>query len=282
MVHSPKLTVVTNGEYQTDIGFALDETILFGSFEFIADRFGRPSLSPKGNDSGAAFVGMVHSGSLLLHAILKESTDEGDIASSGGGSSNIPISRGCNVVTPSVPITTTPLSEGTKSPLTIATVLLWTVIRHPDIGLLPEQQARAHAQQDDAEQRATQRRGDLINGQAAIEAQLTELHHRKSMLEAEWSITVDLTTAQAQARDVAAAINHKGTQCPAFARANQNVATADVLLDTLLAPSVDGVDRVYRQLKYILDIVAAQQTESSLQHWAEVSISSTGCSKAGR
>jgi hypothetical protein len=42
------------------------------------------------------------------------------------------------------------------------------------------------------------------------------------------------------------------------------------------------VDKVYRQLKDILDITTAQQTESSLQWWAEVSISSPSCSKPSR
>jgi hypothetical protein len=36
------------------------------------------------------------------------------------------------------------------------------------------------------------------------------------------------------------------------------------LLDTLLAPSIDGVGEVYQQLKNILGTIAAQQTESSL------------------
>jgi hypothetical protein len=66
------------------------------------------------------------------------------------------------------------------------------------------------------------------------------------MLEAEWTLTVNLTTTQA--RDVAAAINHEGTHCPAFARACQKVAVAAMLLDTLPAPFVDGVDKVYCQL----------------------------------
>jgi hypothetical protein len=38
-------------------------------------------------------------------------------------------------------------------------------------------------------------------------------------------------------------------------------------LDMLLTPSIDGVGEVYQQLKSILGTAAAQQTESSLQHW---------------
>jgi hypothetical protein len=44
------------------------------------------------------------------------------------------------------------------------------------------------------------------------------------------------------------------------------MATTATLLDNLPTPSTDGVDRVYRQLKDILGITAAQQMESSLQH----------------
>jgi hypothetical protein len=61
-----------------------------GSFEFITDRFGSPSPSPKGNDSGTVFIGMVHSGSLSLHAILEELADEDDRASSAGGELQLP------------------------------------------------------------------------------------------------------------------------------------------------------------------------------------------------
>jgi hypothetical protein len=68
-------------------------------------------------------------------------------------------------------------------------------------------------------------RHDLASEQAAIEARLTELHHRKSALEVEQAITADLTIARAQARarDIISATNHEGTQCPTFARASQNV-----------------------------------------------------------
>jgi hypothetical protein len=45
---------------------------------------------------------------------------------------------------------------------------------------------------------------------------------------------------------------------------SQNVAVAATLLDTLPAPSIDGVDRVYCQLRDILGIAVEQQTKSSL------------------
>jgi hypothetical protein len=95
---------------------------------------------------------------------------------------------------------------------------------------------------------------------------LAELHHRKSTLVIERCITVDLTNARARARDIV----------------NQNVSTAAALLDTLLSPSTDEVDKLYHELKDILSIAATPQVESSLQRRAEVSIMSPSlcCSKA--
>jgi hypothetical protein len=124
MVHSSTLPVITDNKHQTCGGFTLGETIHFWNLEFITDRFGSLSLSSEGNDTGVVFMGMVHTRSSPLHTILKESTDEDDTTSSGGGSSSFPISRGCNMVTPTVPIRTTPPSEGTLVPLTILTVPL--------------------------------------------------------------------------------------------------------------------------------------------------------------
>jgi hypothetical protein len=46
----------------------------------------------------------------------------------------------------------------------------------------------------------------------AIEAQLAELHHRMFMLKTERGITIDLTIALAQARDVTAAITCDGAR----------------------------------------------------------------------
>jgi hypothetical protein len=46
MVHSPKPTIIDNGNTLTDIGFALGETIHFESLEFIINCFSNLSLSP--------------------------------------------------------------------------------------------------------------------------------------------------------------------------------------------------------------------------------------------
>jgi hypothetical protein len=93
---------------------------------------------------------------------------------------------------------------------------------------------------------------------------------------------VDLTKTRARARAVATAINREGAPCPTFTRAIQNMAAVAALLHTLPTPSTNGVDKVYRQLKDILSIVAMQQVESSLKRRAEILISSLGHSKASR
>jgi hypothetical protein len=69
------------------------------------------------------------------------------------------------------------------------------------------------------------------------------------MHETERVIMVNLTNTRARARDIAATINREVPLGPAFTRASQTVATVVVLLDTLLGPSTDEVDKVYHQLK---------------------------------
>jgi hypothetical protein len=90
MVHSLKPIIVANGNNLVNAGFALGETIRFGSLVFIGNHFSDLSLSPEGNDSGAVFVVMVHNGSLPSHMILGDSSDEGDTALGGGGSIGFP------------------------------------------------------------------------------------------------------------------------------------------------------------------------------------------------
>jgi hypothetical protein len=77
------------------------------------------------------------------------------------------------------------------------------------------------------------------------------------------------------------ATNHKEAPQPTFARASQIVVIVAELLDNLPAPSTDGVNKVYQQLKDILGAAAVQQAERSLQHHAEASVSTLGYSKAG-
>jgi hypothetical protein len=85
MVCLLKLTFVANGNNLTGVDIAPSETIYFGSLEFTADRFGRLSLSPKGVDLGAIFVGMVHNRLPSLRTTLEESSNGGKAASGEGG-----------------------------------------------------------------------------------------------------------------------------------------------------------------------------------------------------
>jgi hypothetical protein len=116
MVHSSKLVVTANDEHLTCGGFSLSETICFGILEFIAICFGSLSHSPEGNDSGTVFVGTARSGSPSLHTILEDSIDKFYIASSAEGSSGFPVSWRRNMVTPPVPITTTPRPDDAPIP----------------------------------------------------------------------------------------------------------------------------------------------------------------------
>jgi hypothetical protein len=62
MIPSPKLSFVTNDNIPTSVGLAPGSARHFGRLQFINNRFGHQSLSPKEWDSGAIFIGMVHSG----------------------------------------------------------------------------------------------------------------------------------------------------------------------------------------------------------------------------
>jgi hypothetical protein len=138
MVISPKFSFVANSNNPTGVGLTLSETIRFASLEFTVDRLGRLSLSPEEGDSGAIFIGMVHSGLPSLHTALKNSSDEGGTALGARGSSGSPGPRECNVVILIVPIPTTPALENTFILLTIPTVTVWTTAPQPSMELLPD------------------------------------------------------------------------------------------------------------------------------------------------
>jgi hypothetical protein len=78
------------------------------------------------------------------------------------------------------------------------------------------------------------------------------------MLEMERAATINFTKARAQARAIAATINREGPPHLTFTTASQNMAIAAAILDTLLVPSTDGVDKVYRHLKNILSVDVVQ------------------------
>jgi hypothetical protein len=139
MVYSPKLSFVANGNNLTGGGLAASETICFGSLEFIVDTLSRLSLSFEESDSGAIFVGMVHSGSPSLDTTLEVSSGEGSAISSAGGTPN-PQPRGCNVVTPTVPITSMMTLGNTPVLQTIPMVKVQTAAPRSGMELLPDQQ----------------------------------------------------------------------------------------------------------------------------------------------
>jgi hypothetical protein len=95
-----KWTTRLRSDKTIDTGFALGETIRFGSLEFIANRFSSLGLSPEGNDSGTVFVGTVHSGSSSLHTILEEFANVDDTTSSGGGTPHISRMQRCDPAYP--------------------------------------------------------------------------------------------------------------------------------------------------------------------------------------
>jgi hypothetical protein len=154
MVHSSTLTIYTNDERLMCGCYSLDETIHYGSLEFIVDCFGSLSLSPKGSDLDTIFVGMTHSGSPLLWAMIEDFPDEFYKACSGEGCSVLPVSRRHSTGTSPAPIATTPWPKNASTTQTMTTVPPWTLAPRPDIELPPEQwhtfwegqQARARAQ----------------------------------------------------------------------------------------------------------------------------------------
>jgi hypothetical protein len=124
----PKLSITTDGIHLFSVDLTWGKKIPFGNLEFIGNRFNIHSLSPEGYNSGAAFVGMVHSRLPSLHAILKELASENDSALSDGGSSGFPIPWDCNLVTPAVPNATMPLPQGTLAFQTIPIVQQQTAL----------------------------------------------------------------------------------------------------------------------------------------------------------
>jgi hypothetical protein len=127
IINSSMLTVATDGECLICGGCSLCKTIRFGWLEFIANCFDSLSLSTKGSDSGAIFMGTTRRGSLLLRAMIEDSIDEFYTASSGEGSSGLPISRRHSMGALPVPIKTTPWSADALTTQTMTMVPPWTL-----------------------------------------------------------------------------------------------------------------------------------------------------------
>jgi hypothetical protein len=62
MVPSSVRAITSDGKHLMCGGFSLSETVLFGSFKFIADYFDSLRLSPRRGSSGATFMGSTRSG----------------------------------------------------------------------------------------------------------------------------------------------------------------------------------------------------------------------------
>jgi hypothetical protein len=83
---------------------------------------------------------MVQSSPPTWGTTLKESSDEDGAASGTGGTYGSLAPPGCNVVTATDPIITTPDSENTPALQTILTVIVRMTVPQPGMELLPDQQ----------------------------------------------------------------------------------------------------------------------------------------------
>jgi hypothetical protein len=112
MVPSSALTITIDGTHLTCGGFSLGEIVHLGSFEFIADYFGGLSLSPRRSNSGTAFTGSTHSGSLSpWWAMIEDSIEEFHTVSRREGGSGLPSPWRHSAGGLPTPITTTPWME---------------------------------------------------------------------------------------------------------------------------------------------------------------------------
>jgi hypothetical protein len=123
-----------------------------GDLEFIIDRADNLRTSLEGSSSSAVVGGMTHNRLPSLHAILKESPNDNDSASSEGESSGSPLPRACNTVTYVVPVATMSPPEETPVFQTLPTRLQRTTAPTP----FPEpsvarQEERRRTPQDDIE-----------------------------------------------------------------------------------------------------------------------------------
>jgi hypothetical protein len=157
-----------------------------------------------------------------------------------------PITQDRHVVIPTVPIATTLPSEGTPAPLTIPTVLLQTAMPQPtpDSSLIGYEPIRRSS--------ITFYKLTLSVGPRSDGANLSM---SEKPLRPTWP---NYTTTIPHFRQSGPQQPTVRGQCSTIAMASQNIATTVVLLDTLPTPSVDGVHKVYQQLRNILGTTTAQ------------------------
>jgi hypothetical protein len=94
MVPSSVLTITADSERMSCDGFSLGETIRFGNLEFITDYFSDLSFCPRKDGSDVVIMGSTHSGPpSLLRAMIRDSTEEFQMASGGEKGSILPSPR---------------------------------------------------------------------------------------------------------------------------------------------------------------------------------------------
>jgi hypothetical protein len=91
---------------------------------------------------------MVHNRSPSLYTTLEASSNEDGATSGVGGSSGSPGLRGCNMVTPTDPITTTPVSENSPALQTTPTVVVRTAVLQLGMEFLLDQQQAYQEEQE--------------------------------------------------------------------------------------------------------------------------------------
>jgi hypothetical protein len=84
-------------------------------------------------------MGTTHNESPTLRTMTEDSADEFYMASSGEGSSSLPVSRRCITRAPPAPVAITPLPENAPTTQTMMMVPPWTLTLWLDTGSPPEQ-----------------------------------------------------------------------------------------------------------------------------------------------
>jgi hypothetical protein len=116
------LAIATDGAHLMCSGFNLGKTIRFGGLELLVDCFGSLSLSPKGSDSCAIFVGTTRTGSPPLGPMIEDFNRLFNMASRREGIFDLFISQWQSTGALPAPIGTTPWLEDTSTTQAMITV----------------------------------------------------------------------------------------------------------------------------------------------------------------